>query len=139
MTPNSLRFAKRFESIAPRFCCPCFAHLFGSTAGEGRATKRGRDLFSASHRRHDPNSVVAHSSLFWVLAQTGQHEKAIESGRKAVVLDPTSFDTRFNLGILLISQRRYAEGLALQMNERRSLRPDDPRPRQQIQQAPGGS
>jgi tetratricopeptide (TPR) repeat protein len=68
------------------------------------------------------------------LAQLGQNEVAIEHGKAAVALEPKSFDARFNLGILLISQRRFADGIS-ELREAGKLRPDDPRPAQQIQRA----
>ena len=69
-----------------------------------------------------------------ILAQTGQNDQAIRHGRQLVELDPKSFDARFNLGILLVAQRRYADGIA-QLREAQKLRPDDARPGEQIRQA----
>lgn len=83
---------------------------------------------------YEPRSVDLRAHLMMVLAQTGQNEQAIEQGRQLVDLDPQSFDTRFNLGILLIAQRRYADGIA-QLRAAQKLRPEDPRPREQIRRA----
>ncbi|MBS0262641.1 MAG: hypothetical protein JSS02_11875, partial [Planctomycetes bacterium] len=55
-------------------------------------------------------------------------------GRQAVKLDPAAFDTRYNLGILLIAQRQVTAGIE-ELRAAQKLRPDDPRPAQQIQQA----
>jgi len=68
------------------------------------------------------------------LAQSGRTVGAIEHGRKAVALEPDSFEKRFNLGILFVTQRRYAEGIS-ELREAQRLSPDDPRPLPQIQQA----
>ena len=84
-----------------------------------------------------PRSASAHANLMLVLAQMGQYDRAIEHGRTAVALEPTSFDARYNLGILLVAQKRYQEGLS-ELREAQKLRPDDPRPAQQIQQAEAG-
>jgi arylsulfatase A-like enzyme/tetratricopeptide (TPR) repeat protein len=81
-----------------------------------------------------PRSASAHANLMIVLAQTGRHDQAIEHGKTAVALEPTSFDARFNLGILLVAQGQYADGMA-ELREAQRLRPDDPRPRQQIERA----
>lgn len=81
-----------------------------------------------------PRSATAHANLMAVLAQTGQLEKAVEHGRTAVVLEPNSFDARFNLGLLLVAQERFADGL-MELREAQKLRPDDPRPRQEIERA----
>jgi hypothetical protein len=51
-----------------------------------------------------------------------------------VALDPNSFDTRYNLGLFLVMQAQYSEGLS-QLRAAQKLRPDDPRPMLQIQQA----
>ena len=82
---------------------------------------------------YDPSNVAAHENLMMVLAQTRQFERAIQYGKNAVILNPDSFETRFNLGLILIQIQRYADGI-LQLREAQRIRPDDPRPGQQIQQ-----
>ena len=82
----------------------------------------------------EPNSAAAHANLFLALAQTRQTAKAIAHGRAAVALDPNSFDTRYNVGLFLVMQAQYSEGLS-QLRAAQKLRPDDPRPMLQIQQA----
>lgn len=84
--------------------------------------------------RYEPDNVAAHEQLLIVLSQTGEFSRAIRHGEKAVALNPQAFETRFNLGILLVSQGRFADGIA-QLRAAQELRPDDPRPGQQIQQA----
>ncbi len=49
-------------------------------------------------------------------------------------MNPKSFETRFNLGLMLIQIQRYGEGI-LQLREAQQIRPGDPRPQQQIEQA----
>jgi Flp pilus assembly protein TadD len=87
--------------------------------------------------RHSPRSTDLRAHLVMVLAQTGQNNKAIQQGTELVALDPNSFDARFNLGLLMIAQRQFADGLA-QLLEARKLRPDDPRLLPQIQRAEAG-
>ncbi len=82
----------------------------------------------------DPNNVAAQENLMMVLAQTGQIGRAIQTGKQAVTLSPNSFEIRFNLGLMLIQNRQYADGV-VQLREAQRIRPDDPRPAQQIQQA----
>ena len=82
----------------------------------------------------DPNNVAAQENLMMVLAQTGQIDRAIQTGKQAVTLSPNSFEIRFNLGLMLIQNRQYADGV-VQLREAQRIRPDDPRPAQQIQQA----
>ena len=84
--------------------------------------------------KYDPNSAEAHANLFLSLVQTRQFAKAISHGRAAVTLDPRSFDSRYNLGIFLVMQGQFREGIS-QLREAQKLRPEDPRPSQQIQQA----
>lgn len=69
-----------------------------------------------------------------MFAQTGQNQKAVQQGIQLVRLDPNSFETRFNLGLLFVAQRQFADGLA-QFLEARKLRPDDPRLLPEIQRA----
>ena len=83
---------------------------------------------------YEPRSVEAHTNLSMTLAQLKQFDKALDHARMTVTLAPQSFESRFNFGSLLISQGQYAEGIS-QLREAQKLRPDDPRPRQQIQQA----
>lgn len=83
---------------------------------------------------HNPRSVELRAHLMMVLAQTGQNSMAIQQGMELVTLDPSSFDTRFNLGLLLLSQKRANEAI-LQLREAQKLRPEDPRPGQQIELA----
>jgi arylsulfatase A-like enzyme/Tfp pilus assembly protein PilF len=83
---------------------------------------------------YDPSSVVAHANLFLVLAQTGQNNRALEQGARAIALDPNSFENRYNFGAFLVAQQLYSDGIS-QLREAQKLRPDDPRPLQQIQQA----
>ena len=82
---------------------------------------------------YDANNVAAHENLMMVLAQTGHLDKAIQYGKRAVTLNPQSFEMRFNLGLMLIQSQLYADGI-LQLREAQRIRPDDPRPAQQIQQ-----
>jgi arylsulfatase A-like enzyme/Tfp pilus assembly protein PilF len=84
--------------------------------------------------QHEPNSAAAHANLFLAMAQTRQTAKAMVHGRAAVALDPNSFDTRYNVGLFLVMQAQYSEGLS-QLRAAQKLRPDDPRPLLQIQQA----
>jgi arylsulfatase A-like enzyme/Flp pilus assembly protein TadD len=84
--------------------------------------------------KYEPKSAIARSQLQALLVQVGQFRPAIEQGQELVELEPLSFDARFNLGVLLISQNRYDDGIA-QLREAQKLRPDDPRPVQQLQQA----
>ncbi len=82
----------------------------------------------------DPGSVDLRSHLLMVLVQTSQFDKALREGRRLVVLAPKSFDARYNMGVVLLATKRYREAISeLQIAQR--LRPDDPRPAQQIQQA----
>ena len=81
---------------------------------------------------NDPNNIAAHENLMLVLAQTGQANRAMQIGKRAITLSPNSFETRFNLGLILVQNRRYADGI-LQLREAQKIRPDDPRPAQQIQ------
>jgi len=81
----------------------------------------------------DPRNVAAHENLMMVLAQTGQPAKGIQIGKRAISLNPKSFETRFNLGLMLVQNRQYADGI-LQLREAQKIRPDDPRPTQQIRQ-----
>jgi arylsulfatase A-like enzyme/Tfp pilus assembly protein PilF len=83
---------------------------------------------------HDPGSVDLRAHLMMVLVQTGQTEQAIQEGNELIAIDPNSFDARFNLGVLLLAQRRYAAAVE-QFRAAQKLRPDDPRPAEQIQRA----
>lgn len=82
----------------------------------------------------DPRNLAALENLMMVYAQTGQIGKAIQTGSKAISLNPKSFETRFNLGLMLIQNRQFTDGIR-QLQEAQKLRPNDPRPAQQIQQA----
>ena len=84
--------------------------------------------------RFEPQDAVAQASLLGILVQLREFAKAFEYAKKSVELDPTSFEAHFNLGILLISQNRFREGISV-FRQAQKLRPDDPRPLQQIQQA----
>ena len=84
--------------------------------------------------KYEPNSAEAHANLFLALAQTQQFPKAIYHGRTAISLDPKSFDAHYNLGLFLVTLEHYKEGIS-HLREAQKLRPDDPRPLQQIQQA----
>jgi arylsulfatase A-like enzyme/Flp pilus assembly protein TadD len=57
----------------------------------------------------NPNLARAHNALGVVAAQTGRPEEAIEHWRRAVELDPVSFDTLFNLGSVLLRLGRREE------------------------------
>ena len=83
---------------------------------------------------HDPRSVDLRAHLMMVFAQTGQNKKAIQQGQEIIEIDPNAFDARFNLGLLLMAERQFADGHA-QLLEARKLRPDDPRLPPQIQRA----
>jgi arylsulfatase A-like enzyme/predicted Zn-dependent protease len=82
----------------------------------------------------DPGSFVTRINLMSLLVRLGQSDKAIAVGKKGVELEPDSFEARFNLGILLIAQRRFIDGIS-ELREAQRLRPDDPRPTQQIRNA----
>jgi arylsulfatase A-like enzyme/predicted Zn-dependent protease len=84
--------------------------------------------------KYAPRAAIAHQNLMMALAQMGQANPAIEHGKRAAALEPDSFEVRFNLGVLLVSQRRLAEGIA-ELREAQKLRPEDPRPSQHIQRA----
>ncbi len=83
---------------------------------------------------YDPNNFIVYQSLMMAQAQSGQLAQAIQTGKKATSLNPNSFETRFNLGVMLLQSRQLAEGIA-QLREAQRIRPDDPRPAQQIEQA----
>jgi len=83
---------------------------------------------------HDPQNAAAHANLLIVYAQIGLPQKAIQHGERAVQLMPKSFETRFNLGILLLAQRQY--GAARQeFREAQKLNPNDPRTAPQLDRA----
>ena len=95
--------------------------------------KEAADCFEQAIK-YAPGAADAHAYLMIALSQTGSSAKAIEHGKQAVALQPDSFEKRFNLGILFVTQRRYTEGIA-ELREAQRLSPNDPRPLQQIQQA----
>ena len=84
--------------------------------------------------QHDANNPAAHANLSIMYAQTAQPGKAIQHGTRAVELLPDSFEMRFNLGVMLLSQKRTVEGIQ-QLRVAQKLRPDDPRPVQHIDSA----
>ena len=84
--------------------------------------------------RLDPTNGVAFTNLLKVLLQLGETESALKSAQRFAEGNPASFEARFNLGFLLTARKRYAEGIS-ELREAQKLRPDDPRPLQQIQQA----
>ena len=87
---------------------------------------------------NNPKHVAANENLMMVFAQTGQLDRAIQIGKQVVTMRPDSFETRFNLGLILIQDRQFAEGIA-QLGEAQRIRPDDPRPTQHIKQARAAS
>ncbi len=84
--------------------------------------------------RYAPGSAEAHANLMTLYEQNGTIDKAIEQGKQAVALDPTDFETRLKLGMLLVAQARYAEGIT-ELRAARRLRADDPRLSEQILRA----
>ena len=68
------------------------------------------------------------------LLQKGQTDKALDHARKAVEADPASFESRFNLGAILVTKSLFDEGIE-QFREAQKLRPDDPRPTERIKMA----
>ncbi len=128
---EAVREYREAIQIAPEFV---LAHLqLGQLLMRFNRFKEAASCFERAIK-FEPDSADAQANLMFVCVQMGDFAKAIGYGQKAVALNPTSFDTRFNLGLLLTTQRRYEEGIA-QLREAQMLRPDDPRPRQQIQQA----
>ena len=83
--------------------------------------------------RFDANNVAAHANLMILLSQSGQPLRAIEYGENAAKLAPDAFEIQFNFGMLLISQRRFADGLT-HLRAAQKLRPEDANLKQQIQQ-----
>jgi Flp pilus assembly protein TadD len=100
------------------------------------ALGRGRDAVGSFQTalRYDPRNMTAYGNLLPVLAQMGDYESARRYGEQAVTVAPQSFETRFNLGLVYVAQRRYADGIA-QFRAAQQLRPEDPRPKEQIRQA----
>ncbi|MEZ6031676.1 MAG: sulfatase-like hydrolase/transferase [Planctomycetaceae bacterium] len=85
-------------------------------------------------QRYDANNFAVLENLMMVLAQTGQIDKAVTVGSRAIALNPASFESQFNLGIMLVQASRIADGLK-HLREAQKLRPSDPRPAQIIQEA----
>ncbi|MFO0918604.1 MAG: sulfatase-like hydrolase/transferase [Planctomycetaceae bacterium] len=83
--------------------------------------------------RHHPRSSELRSNLMLLLMQSGQYDRAIAQGKELVAIDPRSFEAHFNLGVLLAAQRRAGEALT-EFRTAQQLRPQDPRPAQQIHQ-----
>lgn len=83
--------------------------------------------------KRDPRSLDLLAHMVMVLVQTGQNDKAIEQSKKLIALDPQSFDAHFNLGVLLAAQRKYLDAVA-ELRAAQRIRPNDPRPGQQIAQ-----
>ncbi len=57
----------------------------------------------------NPRVARAHNALGVVAAETGRPEDAIAHWKRAVELEPSSFDTLFNLGSVLVKSGRGAE------------------------------
>ncbi len=106
-----------------------FGHLLVMLQRPGDAV-----LYLETALKSDPKNIAALENLMLAFAQTGQLVPAIQVGTQAVALDPKSFETRFNLGLMLLQQHQSAEGIR-QLREAQKIRPNDPRPAQFIQQA----
>lgn len=81
-----------------------------------------------------PGLIGAHLNLATALAFAKRTPEALVHIQKAVEIDPTNFEARFNLGTMLLIERRFQDAI-VQLDEAHRLRPDDPRPRQQLNQA----
>lgn len=55
----------------------------------------------------DPNHVLSHLALAVLYGRIGEHEKAIESGRRACELDP---DDAFNFTAMSVTYQRAWQG-----------------------------
>ena len=82
----------------------------------------------------DPGNGVAVMGLLSVLVDLGDHKQALKYAQKYAAIAPGVFEARFNLGQLLNVNGQYAEAL-IELREAQKLRPRDPRPAPQIQQA----
>ncbi len=98
--------------------------------------QRPKDAASAFENaiRYEPNFAMAYTNLASMRLLLGQIDQATTAAEKAVQLDPNSFEGRFNLGVILTSQKRYDDGIA-EFRAAQALRPDDPRPAERIRQS----
>ena len=73
--------------------------------------------------RLKPDSSAARTNLATALLRTGKTGLAGEQFRKAVELDPKSFDTNRNLGQFYVQSGNIAEALPLWSGHNRSIQP----------------
>ena len=69
------------------------------------------------------NSVVAHSAYSWYLSHMGRHEEAIAEARRALELDPVSWEKRGELGQSFTRARQYDQAIE-QFRTQLELKPD---------------
>jgi Tfp pilus assembly protein PilF len=74
----------------------------------GGDTARARESFEAALRQN-PDVARAHSSLAFVLAESGRADEALEHWRKAIALDAGESGKLVALGRLLAQRGRAAE------------------------------
>ncbi|MEE8607983.1 MAG: winged helix-turn-helix domain-containing protein, partial [Nitrospiraceae bacterium] len=69
------------------------------------------------------SSVVAHSAYSWYLSHMGRHEEAIAEARRALELDPVSWEKRGELGQSFTRARQYDQAIE-QFRTQLELKPD---------------
>jgi Flp pilus assembly protein TadD len=77
----------------------------------------------ACHRIYDPNDPDKLTLLGQLYGDVGAHSDALEPLRRAVQLDPTSFEAWHNLGVTLFRLNRYNEARA-PLEKAVALRPE---------------
>jgi len=77
--------------------------------GQGRARERGLVVLQQLSATRQPDDAQAHFMLGSVREQSGDREGAIASYRRAAELDPSAFEARNNLAMVLLDRDARAE------------------------------
>jgi predicted AlkP superfamily pyrophosphatase or phosphodiesterase/tetratricopeptide (TPR) repeat protein len=99
------------------------AHYLQGLADEGRGD--GRAALAAYERAIalDPTQVYSLNNAAGLLAESGDRAAAARYYAKAASLDPKHLESRFNLGLIAIEERRYKDAVGF-MDAVLGLRPD---------------
>jgi arylsulfatase A-like enzyme/tetratricopeptide (TPR) repeat protein len=86
----------------------------------------------------NPQNAPVSATLLNVLVKLGETGKALSHATKFAEMNPASFEAHYNLGSLLVTNKRIREGIE-ELRQAQSLRPDDARPSQLIQKSANAS